>query len=495
MSDSTPKEKVFKIHRFQIGLNVLIQTLLVLFIVIAANYFAFRHYQRWDFSRNHELTLSEQTRSLLKSLKTTAHFIVFFPDDSPIEGDVNSLLKEFQYAAHDKVEIETVNPFRDLARARELSVKYKFGNENVVVVDCDGRSKVVPANDLVDMDETVAMFNQAPTIKDFKGEQALASALLEVTEPEQAKVYVLTGDGEPELTDPTMKLLTTYIARQNLALLPLNLAADGVPADAKTVMLLGAHYDLNDTELKALRDYWDKKGRLFIALDPTAFTPKLDNFVKNIGIVPQDDRVLKTVNLGPVAMVQRNVVATYMDGSPITKRLKNLNTALPGNTQSLKLDTAVADAGHTRLQGLMLAADGYWGETKYTADVSNGGTYTFLPSEDHVPPLILAATAEKGAVTDEHVQVESARLFVAGNADFIQSDALTQVGPNVDFVLGALNWLVDREELIGVTPKQIQNFTLNLSDAQLSKLALLAMVVLPAGAALIGFGTWLQRRR
>ncbi|MGC3989688.1 MAG: Gldg family protein [Chthoniobacteraceae bacterium] len=490
MPDSTPK--VFKIHRFQIGLNVLIQTLLVLFIIVAANYFAFRHYQRWDLSRDHEHTLADQTQRLLRGLKSTVHIVVFFPDDSSITGDLDSLLKEFQYASRSKIEVEKVDPARDLARARELSVKYKFGNENVVVVDCNDRSKVIPASDLVDMDESVAMFNQAPTIRDFKGEQALASALLEVTEPEQAKVYVLTGDGEPELDDPALKLLSTYIGRQNLALLSLNLASskDGVPADAKTVLIAGAKYDLNETEIKALDAYWQKKGRLFIALDPTAFTPKLDNFVKNIGLVPQDDRVLKTVNLGPVAVVQRNVAASYMDGSPITRRLKNINTALPGNTQSIKLDSATASAGQTKLQGLMLAADGYWGETKYTADVNQGGSYTFLPSEDHAPPLTLAATAEKGAVADE-----SSRLFLAGNADFLQSDALTQVGPNVDFIVGALNWLVDREELIGVPPRLVQNFTLNITDAQVSRLALFALVIIPAGAAFIGLGTWLQRRR
>jgi len=490
MPDST--SKVFKIHRFQIGLNVLIQTLLVLFIIVAANYFAFRHYQRWDLSRGHEHTLADQTQRLLRNLKSTVHIIVFFPDDSSITGDLDNLLKEVQYASRSKIEVEKVDPARDLARARELSVKYKFGNENVVVVDCNDRSKVIPAADLVDMDESVAMFNQAPTIRDFKGEQALASALLEVTEPEQAKVYVLTGDGEPALDDPALKLLVTYIQRQNLALLPLNLASskDGVPADAKTVLIAGAKYDLNEAELKALDDYWAKKGRLFIALDPTAFTPKLDNLVKNIGLVPQDDRVLKTVNLGPVAVVQRNVAASYMDGSPITRRLKNINTALPGNTQSIKLDNSTASAGQTKLQGLMLAADGYWGETKYTADVNQGGSYTFLPSEDHVPPLILAATAEKGSVADE-----SSRLFLAGNADFLQSDALTQVGPNVDFIVGAMNWLVDREELIGIPPRLVQNFTLNITDAQVSRLALFALIIIPAGAAFIGIGTWLQRRR
>jgi len=215
-SDFTPK--VFKIHRFQIGVNVLIQTLLVIVIVVAANYFAFRHYQRWDLSRNRSFTLAGQTKTLLGGLKSPAHFIVYFPEKSVVDQDLDSLLKEFQYASAGKVEVEKVDPNRDLARARELSTKYKFGEESVVIVVYENRYKVVQAQELVDVDDSLVMFNQAPTIRDFKGEQALASALMQVSETEPSKVYVLTGDGEPEITDEKLKLLDTYVQRQNLAL-------------------------------------------------------------------------------------------------------------------------------------------------------------------------------------------------------------------------------------------------------------------------------------
>ena len=51
-------------------------------------------------------------------------------------------------------------------------------------------------------------------------------------------------------------------------------------------MLIGAKYDLTDRELKLLKDYWDKQGRIFIALDPSGTTPKLDGFLRDVGITP-----------------------------------------------------------------------------------------------------------------------------------------------------------------------------------------------------------------
>ena len=56
-SDAKPK-KVFRISRFAIGVNVLLQILTVVFILGVINYFAFNHYRRWDFSRNQKHVLS-----------------------------------------------------------------------------------------------------------------------------------------------------------------------------------------------------------------------------------------------------------------------------------------------------------------------------------------------------------------------------------------------------------------------------------------------------
>jgi len=64
--DSPPK--VVSIHRFEIGLNVLIQLLVVAAIVLMANYVSFRHFKRWDFSRDQKYALSSQTLSRIKSL-------------------------------------------------------------------------------------------------------------------------------------------------------------------------------------------------------------------------------------------------------------------------------------------------------------------------------------------------------------------------------------------------------------------------------------------
>jgi ABC-type uncharacterized transport system involved in gliding motility auxiliary subunit len=140
---------------------------------------------------------------------------------------------------------------------------------------------------------------------------------------------------------------------------------------------------------------------------------------------------------------------------------------------------------------LVTAGDGYWGETKYQDMETTGVSYN--PKEDISAPLTIAASAEKGGVTDESVNVDTSRVVVVGNSTFVTNEALTEA--NVDFALADLNWLLNRKELIGIAPKDEQQFTLNLTDTQTRTVGLMVVWVMPIAVLVVGMGVWLQRRR
>jgi ABC-type uncharacterized transport system involved in gliding motility auxiliary subunit len=495
-SPGSPKPgpgKAPRIHRFAIGVNVLIQILLVAFILAGANYYAFKHFKRWDFSRDQKYALSDQTKQLLQSLAKPLKVYVFFSQDPRLPGgdvlpDIQALLKEYQYAAKGNMDVEFIDPYKNLSRAKELMTQYKFGNENVVIVDYQGHSKLVNAADMAEYDDSGEMTGQPPKLRAFKGEQALTSAILEVSEEKQNKIYLIGGKGGPDLAGNDLSTLKAYLERQNLKPDTITLMnVDKIPGDAKVLMLIGAKYDLTDRELKLLRDYWDKQGRIFIALDPSGATPKLAAFLREAGITPQDDRVLRTMALGPMTGIMRDVSGLFSDSSPVTSRLKGVDTMFMGQTQSL----ALAQTPLVHTDTLVTAADGYWGETKYQDMESTGVSYD--PKEDISAPLTLAASAEKGALPDASVNVDTSRMVVTGNSDFLADAALTEA--NVDFVLAGLNWLLNRKELIGIAPKAEEQFSLNLTDQQLGRIELLVMVVIPVSVGMLGGLMWVKRRR
>src|SRR5438128_11152760 len=95
-----------KIHRVQIGFNVLAQIVLILFLAAMVNSIAFKHYQRWDFSRDQKYALSDKTKRFLRTIKGKMRIIVFFSASTPIPADVHALLPDYQYAAKGQVDIE-----------------------------------------------------------------------------------------------------------------------------------------------------------------------------------------------------------------------------------------------------------------------------------------------------------------------------------------------------------------------------------------------------
>src|SRR5438034_10221697 len=92
-----------KIGRIRIGFNVVVQIVLILFLVAMVNSFAFKHYARWDFSRDQKYTLSDKTKRFLDTLKGKMLVTVFFSPNTPITSDLLNLLTEYQYAGNGKI--------------------------------------------------------------------------------------------------------------------------------------------------------------------------------------------------------------------------------------------------------------------------------------------------------------------------------------------------------------------------------------------------------
>ncbi|MEI8235342.1 MAG: GldG family protein [Verrucomicrobiota bacterium] len=483
------------IPRAKIGLNVLLQAVAFLALFALANYLGFNHYQRWDFSRDQKYTLSQQTRRVIANLKKPVHVIVFFSGESPVAHDTVALLNEYAYASKNRVTVEVVDPFRSMARAREIATQYKLrDNDNVVILATEGRSKFVSAADMAQFEPSLNLLDK-PRLKTFKGEAALTSALIEITEAGASQVYSLSGHGEPLLeTRSPFSGLKAYIERQNVKVPPLKLTdVESVPPDAKALLIIAPQYDFSDAELHALRVYWgEKRGRIFVALEPNSPTPKLAAFLAETGIAVHDDRVLKTLPIklasGIVRGILKEITGDFLPGSPITKRLGNVTASFTGGaTQSLGLESERVAAADIKLKPLIRASGGYWGETHYTETA-----VYFNPKEDYIDPVV-AASAEKGALANDSVRVDSARLVVIGSSAFLSNDTLTEA--DLDFVLSSLNWLLDREEIIGIAPKPAHNLALNLTDSQMGSIGLLTMGAIPACAAALGFFLWLKRRR
>ena len=501
-------KKVVKIGRATIALNVFTQLVIFFLLVVMANHLSFRHFKRWDFSRDRKFELAGQTKSLLATLQKPVKAVVFFYSAAEIYPDVQGLLKEYEYASGKKFNTEVVDPFANLTRAQELQAKYKFGaNENIVILDYDGKNKFVNASDMAEFempDQMQMMMGQTqPKFKAFKGEQAITSALMELVEAKPSKIYFVSGHGEPDMAGPELKSFVEGLKRQNIQHAALNLLnASNVPEDARALVICGPKYDYSELEMKFIADYWERKGRLFVMLNSFAQTPRLTDWIGSNGVVPQNDRVIRTGTfLGPdengVMAIKSGMVGeavfTFVESqTKLTKELAGISKKLPGATQSLRLDRTKEQTAKVRLTSLIESGEGFWGETD---PPSTGQTPFFDPKKDHMGPLTIAAAIEKGAVADPRVKVETSRAVVVGNGELLSDTTARQTeGVTLFFGMNTLNWLLDREDMIGIPPKAKKEITITLDEPQMNRLKTLVLLFIPGLVAVCGLANWWFRR-
>jgi ABC-2 type transport system permease protein len=496
IAEETKRPRRKKIRRLQIGLNVLVQVVLVLFLAAMVNSIAFKHYKRWDFSRDKKYALSDKTKRFLNTIKGKVRITVFFSPNTPITVDVQNLLTEFQYTAKGKIDIENIDPERNLSRAKEVVDKYKMvSDESLLVIDYAGRNKTVKASEMADVDQSGMAFGEGPRVTAFKGEQAITTAMMDLVEDKKNTLGYVLGHKEPPLAGNTpISVLKTFIENENIKFQELNLFDVGaIPLELKAVVIDGPQYDFSDREMKLLRDFWEKQGRILLLLDPAAKTPKLNAFLNELGVKANDDRLMVFLRTGiqEVALT-RDVQAHFLGGSPITKRLAEVRALFFGGTSSLTLEPERVRAANIRLEPLIQAEKGYFAEKDYNSN--DQAKLQADAKRNPGTPLTIGLSIEKGGSADERVQVNSARMVVVSNATFIQDNALTQDQQALDFISGSVNWLLSREQLIGIAPKVPKTLTFSLNEDALRNLRWIILVLLPLVPAVIGGAVWWRRR-
>ena len=105
----------------------------------------------------------------------------------------------------------------------------------------------------------------------------------------------------------------------------------------------------------------------------------------------------------------------------------------------------------------------------------------------------LAVAVETSNPQGVNVDLGVTRLVVTGTSRFVDNSDLA--GGNLDFFMNSLNWLLQREQLVAVSPKSPQEFRLDMSPTQQMAVYLLVMGGLPLAVAIVGIMIWLGRRK
>ena len=476
--------------RFGIGMNVLVQLVIGLVIFGGLNYLGFRYYWRWDLSPAKDHTLSESTLNFLRKLSKDIQITVALPRDAESYPDTRALVEEYKRNGKKRIRVEFIDPARDYERAEQLKVSAGIPlSKSGILLQGVGRTRFVPEDEILLKIKSSSTDQKAVF---YRGEDAVTSAIIGLLEGAARKFYLVAGKGSRSAESAVEDLqgLRDIGRQQNFEVEPLNLTEiTAVPTDASGIIIAGARYDLTERELGMFRSYWAaKRAALLVMLDPSVETPRLAGFLTSFGVRPRGDRVLFAEVTSTGVRKQFEVEGVFSKETIITQSLADSTITLAGQSESLdlKLDDAALREQSVIVQPLIDAAERYWGESQYLADLPVAGP------EDVTPPVHLAAAVERGAATDQRVGVDSSRMVVVSNALLLDPKAQVAVGR--DFVAGSLNWMINREKLVGVTPKLKGSYRVHISEQQHMRLFWISALAMPGAVLGLGFLIWAGRR-
>ena len=445
----------------QSGANAIVATLSVFVILGLINFLAVRYPTRVDLTETGLYTLAPQSRELVKSLQQPVKVWVFERDAKPED---RALLENYRQQGKN-FSYEYVDPQIQLGLARKFNVQ-SLGE---VYLEAGEQRRLLPG----------ANNEQRLT------EVRLTNALQQITNKVSAQVYFVQGHGEQPLTGEQSNLSQALgvLTEKSYTPQPLNLAQTTIPTDATVVVLAGARRGLLPLESKALNDYLNRGGSLFLAIDPT-INLGIDSLLKSWGITLDNRIAVNTseavAELGPAVILVNNY-----GQHPITKDFSN---GISLYRAARPIETTIVEG--VQATPLLLTSPQSWAES----DLKDQNL-TFDPKSDRQGPLTLGVAMSRPATTPSNSKPSESRLVVIGNSDFITNNQFTQQ-LNGDVFINSIGWLSKQEatQQLSVRPKEAKNRRINLQAAQSNILSWTALGFIPLIGLVSAVILWWLRR-
>ncbi len=478
-----------RLRRMSSGLNAAVSILLALIAVIMINYIASSYFRQWRIGITDFYKLSPKTKAVLATLSRDVTITVFFEQTHANVEHIENLLKEYRFCANNsgsRININFVDPVRDLVKARELAGEYGVTRPNTIVVESGKRRKFIEEEDIFEYALEMGR-DQGLNLAAYHAERAITSAIQNVLQQSRPVIYFLAGHGERDVSDYSghsgYSSIGRIMRRDNIEVRTLFLSeSSSIPVDCSALVIAGPDRQYSEAETELIAEYLEKSGRLMCLIDPVV-TTGLDSLLQRwqVNLCPE-------VAVGRTLTGQELVVNRY-GTHPITRNLGKITTMFymprcvepaPGAGTDNPIVTVLIS---NREEG--------WGETDLEQNPPR-----YNPGVDRPGPVPIAVAVERGLKGKVDVELPSTRLVVIGDSAFVSNGALrTGVGGNTDFFMSALNWLLERETIMQISARRPSRLQPDMTRVQWIKAQMILAGGFPGLVMLAGILVWLSRRK
>jgi ABC-type uncharacterized transport system involved in gliding motility auxiliary subunit len=411
---------------------------------------------RYDLTANKQYSLSDETMKVLSAINEDIE-VAAYVGDSAIDysrAQIERLLREYTL------------------RQPKLKVTYVDVSRNPVVARAEGVQKT---------GTVIFRKGNAREVANVATETEFTSAIFKVLNPKQYEVLAWTGSGQKSLessdVERGMSAIGEFLKSNNFTVINKNEFNDPVIPETTDVLLIaGIESPIPQQAQDELLKYVERGGKIFLLVDPIrpGYQYGIENVLARFGVSLKSGVVMEpNASLGGQPAL---FAITEYPSSQITESIRQTRYLIAGALEQL----SPAPEGITFTPIVKTSAQSW-----LSSNLEMTGS-RFRGSQDESGPLTIAATSQL-KIDDQ----KQARLVVFADSDFPVNLFLLPRQElynrdNIDIFISSMNWLVARENLYNIAPKEQSQAKVSMTDQQKQWVTLGILVGLPVLAIVVG---------
>lgn len=351
---------------------------------------------------------------------------------------------------------------------------------NIVLVESGKQYKVLTLADCFEYDEQTYNYNGSYSFTGTKIEQAVVTAILNVTTNDKVVVDMIKGNNEQDYSS-----LKTLLENNAYQVNEVSLATGDFDKDAKVAIMYAPSVDLDEKIVEKLSTWLSNDGKygrslIYVPTADMGEMPNLDDFLKEWGMSIDRGYVFET-DESTLVSASSPYAFTVSYGDYYKDNLKNSKIPVVVS-ESHAVNITDENTAHALLKTtdkagvLPIDADKSW---DYKDAITGNGENV----------------AAEGVMTNE--DKKSSRVVVFGSY-IMFSDTIMKYNSfnNSAYFMNVINTIADKEDVgITIESKSIDNTELGITDvATQNTMLVVFVIVIPIAILVAGFVFWLRRR-
>ena len=446
-----------------------------------------------DVTENASYRLQQETVDYLSEVTEPVELYVLQKETDFESGDsnnykyrvqANKLLHAIENSS-DNVELHYVDITADPTFTADYP-QVDWSSSHAVLVVSGDQYRAVDMTDLFTFDESQYTYYGTVVINAQHVEQAIMTAIMNVTTAEKTKVTVLSGQGEQDMTP-----FTTLLENNAYEVEQVSLLTDSISEDSEFVIIYDPDVDIDESAYTTLSDWLNNDGKyghhlFYFPNDQHEVKdfPNLNALLTDYGMEVQYGYIFETSESYTIPGANHYVsVYDYGDDTTYTEGLRNQNIPV---VMMLTMPVTLTDS--TIATPLLLSSEKSF---LFPMDLKEEDVDSFDPDYQ---ALNGAAVGVRNDGTEDG---KNSSIVVIGSYEAVTSNYLSISSyNNAAYFVNLFNTLSDRDDVsVVIEGKDPSANELGVTSIDaITFPSILVRFVIPIGILIVGLIVWIRRR-